>query len=139
MLENQPNPEIQEALPKAAEAVSDLYMGDQLGALLGTQGVEKRDHIWNETAQEYPAFSEKIKELRERLKVVTETKKAYPPLRVLDPRLALHLRYYDDIYSGQISYLFSVVLYQSKTIYDCLNIYKFFSRSSSVNCFEIST
>ncbi len=75
MSEIQPNPEAQEVLPEAAEAVSDLYMGDQLGALLSTQGAEKRDDIWNETAQEFPAFSEKIKELRERLKVIAEVKK----------------------------------------------------------------
>jgi hypothetical protein len=78
MSENQPNPEVQQMLPKAVKGVTDLYIGDQLGAILGTRGTEQRDESWNKTAKEFPAFSEKIKELRERMKLVAETKKEYP-------------------------------------------------------------
>lgn len=73
------NQEAQETLPKAVSEVVGLYLGDQLTALLGTQGTELRDELWNRKAQEFPTFSDKITELRERMKVVGETKKAYPP------------------------------------------------------------
>jgi len=79
MSEIQPNPETQEMLSKATRDVVGLYMGDQLGAMLGTQGAEQRDEFWAETAQEHSAFSGKIHGLRDAMKVVGETKKAYPP------------------------------------------------------------
>lgn len=73
------NQEAQETLPKAVSEVVKLYLGDQLTTMLGTQGTELRDELWNRKAQEFPTFSDKITELRERMKVVGETKKAYPP------------------------------------------------------------
>jgi hypothetical protein len=79
MSENQPSPEMQEMLGKATHKVVGLYMGDQLSAMLGTQGEDQRDEAWQGVAQEQSAFGEQIRGLRERMKVVAETKKAYPP------------------------------------------------------------
>jgi len=79
MPENQTGPEQQAMLPKAVSEVVLLYTGDQLSILLGTQGVEQRDEAWAHGAQEFPAFADKFIELRTAMKVITETKKAYPP------------------------------------------------------------
>ncbi len=78
-MENQPTPEQQATVGKAVKEVSGLYLGDQLSMMLGTQGVEARDEAWTNGAKEYPVFEAKIAELRERMKMVAETKKAYPP------------------------------------------------------------
>jgi hypothetical protein len=79
MTEQDSNPEAQEMLNKASGEVVGLYIGDQMGALLGT-GAEQRDEVWAETAQENPAFGEQIRGLRKSLNVVSETKKGYPPV-----------------------------------------------------------
>lgn len=79
-MENQPTPEQLALLPKAVNKVIGVYMGDQLSMMLGTQGVDQRDEAWSHTAQEFPAYADKITELRGRMKVIAETKKAYPPV-----------------------------------------------------------
>lgn len=78
-METQPTPEQKAMLPKAVSEVIGLYTGDQLSILLGTQGTAQRDEAWSHGAQEFPAFADKMAELRRAMKVVAETKKAYPP------------------------------------------------------------
>ena len=72
------SPEAQEMLPKAVNEVLKLYVGDQLANQLRTQPPEYRDKLWNETAEEYGPFSEKIKGLREVLKTADITRRGYP-------------------------------------------------------------
>lgn len=75
--------EFQEVLPKAVREVSMLYLVDLDGSLAPTQtrdpSEKYKDRVWNNAAQEFPVFSGRILELRERLKVVAETEKAYSP------------------------------------------------------------
>ncbi|KKT87042.1 MAG: hypothetical protein UW86_C0011G0014 [Microgenomates group bacterium GW2011_GWA1_Microgenomates_45_10] len=78
MTETTLGPEAQELLPKAVREVSGLYLGDQLANLLRTQPPEQRDQFWQQTAQEFGPFSEKITGLREAVKSADVTKKAYP-------------------------------------------------------------
>lgn len=87
MTENQTSPDQQEMLPKAISDIVGLYTGDQLSILLGTQGVAQRDEAWARRAQEFPAFATKFNELRTAIKVVTETKKAYPPIITATSRI----------------------------------------------------
>ncbi len=86
-MENQPTPEQLAMLPKAVNEVGGVYMGDQLSMMLGTQGVDQRDECWSQVAKEFPAFEAKIGELRERMKVIAETKKAYPPVITAQSRI----------------------------------------------------
>lgn len=80
MSEVDSSPEQQEALSKATHEVVALYMGDQMEALLGGfQGQETRDSLWAETAQEYPAYADKIRELRQATQAAAADKKAYAP------------------------------------------------------------
>lgn len=74
------NPEIQEILPKAVEAVGGLYLGDVLVRHLKNQSPEQRDQYWRETAQEFGPFSEKITALRQALNNADEVKKRSPGL-----------------------------------------------------------
>lgn len=78
-LENQQAPESQEALSRATKVVLGLYLGDKVSILLGTQGAEMRDEIWTKATPELGIYADKAKELRSAMKVVAETKKAYPP------------------------------------------------------------
>jgi hypothetical protein len=78
MKDKQPGSEMQEMLKTATHAVAALYLGDQLTAMQGTQGEDQRDEVWQRVAQELSAFGEPIRGLREAMKGVAETKKAYP-------------------------------------------------------------
>jgi len=71
------SPEIQKMF-KMVKKVGELYLGDQLSNLLRTQTPERRDQSWQETAQEFGSFSERITGLRQALKSAYTTKEAYP-------------------------------------------------------------
>lgn len=86
-METQPTPEQLAMLPKAVNEVVGVYMGDQLSMMLGTQGVDQRDESWLQVAKEFSAFEAKISELRGRMKVIAETKKAYPPVITAQSRI----------------------------------------------------
>lgn len=71
-------PEMQEMLPKAVHEVTGMVLGDNLNNLLRGQSQEQRDGFWQDTAGEFPPFSERIAGLREALKRAEVTKRAYP-------------------------------------------------------------
>lgn len=75
--------ELQEVLRRAVNEVSMVYMVCLDSSLTPTQtrapSEKHNDRLWNNAAQEFPMFSGRILELRERLKVNAETEKAYSP------------------------------------------------------------
>lgn len=84
MIEQDLSPEAREMLPEAIKEIIRLYVGDQLSGVLKIQSPEERDTFWNRASQKYAPFAENIRELRESLKTINITKKAYPePLTVV--------------------------------------------------------
>lgn len=85
------NQEFQETLPKAANEVRMLYVGDLLGSLIPPQTAERAqsekdsNQSWDKLAEELPMFGQNIKKLKNRLKAVEVTKEVYPLIRITPP------------------------------------------------------
>lgn len=77
MTRKEPQPNAEQLSQQASEKVMLLYTGDQIAAFIENQA-PIRDQIWEHEAQQYPAFSEQIRTLRQRLKLVEEVKMQYP-------------------------------------------------------------
>lgn len=115
----------QEELQKAVKAVYQLYVYELLfdssyveGVTLGSRRPpppEQTDEIWEKIAEKFSSFSEKIRELREALKIAYRIRKAYPietqmyesylPVNMYEKKYEYERFFLTDILLSRLSHL----------------------------------
>lgn len=99
--------EQEKQLSQATGNVFSLYMGDQLMKSMRELGIQApdngREKLWTEAAQEHPAYTDKVRELRESLKKAEVTESVYSETPFTNVSDEMAQKFLTDILYARIS------------------------------------